>query len=113
MGQSNDEEGIDLSRALDNSAGRVTFDREEFQRPMQSFQTETPRIVQWVIKYSGGYIKDERQAQYLLVGLVVVAIVVVPLLLFRGGGNKTELKAPPGQKIIYPENAPPRLEERF
>lgn len=113
MDQNNDNRGIDLSHALDDSSSRIKFEGEEFQRSARSFQTPTPKIVQWVIEYSGGYIKDEKQAQYALIGFVAVAIIVVFIFLFSGGGNKAKFEAPPGQKIIYPENAPPRLEERF
>ena len=96
-----------------NEPPKITFEGEEFQRPIQSFQAPTPKIVKWVIQYSGGYIKDEKQAQYVLIGFVAVAIIFVFILMFGGGGNKAEFKAPPGQKIIYPENSPPRLEEKF
>ena len=113
MDQNNEDRGIDLSHALDDSSSRIKFEGEEFQRPSQTFQTPTPKIVQWVIKYSGGYVKDEKQATYVLIGFVALAIIVVFIFLFSGGGNKAKFEAPPGQKIIYPENAPPRLQERF
>ena len=112
MDQNNDDRGIDLSHALDDSSSRIKFEGEEFQRP-RSFQTPTPKIVQWVIKYSGGYVKDEKQATYFLIGFVAVAIIFISIFVFNSGGSKAEFKAPPGQKIIYPENAPPRLEEKF
>jgi len=70
-----------------NEPPRITFEGEEFQRPLQSFQPPTPKIVQWVIKYSGGYIKDEKQAQYALIGFVAVALVVTFFMLFSGGRN--------------------------
>lgn len=95
-----------------NEASRVTFEAEEMQRSVASFQTPTPKIVRWVIQYSGGFIKNEKQAQYVLLGFVAVAIIFVSVFVF-GDGNKAKLKAPPGQKIIYPENAPPRLEGNF
>jgi len=111
MDQNNDDRGIDLSHVLDDSSSRVKFEGEQqHRRPRYS---DTPKIIQWVIKYSGGYIKDENQASYVLLGFVVLAIVVSLFLFFGGGGNEAEFKAPPGQKIIYPENAPPRLQERF
>ena len=75
MDQNNDDRGIDLSHALGDSSSRIKFEGEEFQRPSQSFQNPTPKIVQWVIKYSGGYVKDEQQANYVLIGFVVVAII--------------------------------------
>jgi hypothetical protein len=76
MDQNNDDRGIDLSHALDDSSSRIKFEGEEFQRP-RSFQDANAKIVEWVIKYSGGYVKDEKQANYFLIGFVVVAIVGV------------------------------------
>ena len=86
MDQNNNDRGIDLSHALDDSSSRIKFEGEEFQRPRQSFQTPTPKIVEWVIKYSGGYIKDEKQASYFLIGFAAVAIVISAFLIF---GNST------------------------
>ncbi len=94
-----------------NEPSRITFEGEEFQRPTRSFQPQTPKIVQWVMQYSGGYIKDEKTAQYALIGFVAIAIVVTFFFLFSGSGSKAKFEAPPGEKIIYPENAPPRLEK--
>ena len=65
-----------------NEPGKVVFEGEEFQRTRQSFQTPTPKIVEWVIRYSGGAIKDEKQANYVLIGFVAVAIIVSLFLLF-------------------------------
>ncbi|MBU1246687.1 hypothetical protein KJ973_00270 [Patescibacteria group bacterium] len=95
-----------------NEPSKIVFEGEEFQQTAHSFQTSTPKIIQWVIKYSGGLIKDERQANYVLIGFVAVAIIVVFIFLFSGG-SKAKFEAPLGQKIIYPENAPPRLEKKF
>ena len=60
MDQNNDDRGIDLSHALDDSSSRIKFEGEEFQRSRQSFQTPTPKIVELVVKYSGGAVKDEK-----------------------------------------------------
>ncbi len=95
MDTNNDDKVIDLSHVLDDSKSRIKFEGAEFQRP-RSFQTPTPKIVQWVIKYSGGAVKDERQANYVLIGFVVVAIVVSLFLFFSGGSfSKTANQAPP------------------
>lgn len=91
MDQNNDDRGIDLSHALDDSSSRIKFEGEEFQRP-RSFQTPTPKIVQWVIKYSGGYVKDEQQASYVLIGFVVLAIII---FLFVGFGGGSKIPSPP------------------
>lgn len=65
-----------------NEAQKVVFEGEELGRP-QSFETPTPKMVEWVIKYSGGYIKDEEQANYILIGFSVVAV-AISLYLFLG-----------------------------
>lgn len=86
MGQNNDDRVIDLSHALDDSSSRVKFEGEQFQR-LRSFETSTPKIVQWVIKYSGGAIKDEKQANYVLLGFVAVAVIVFLMIIFDGGSR--------------------------
>jgi hypothetical protein len=70
-----------------NKPPKIVFEGEEFQHSTRSFQSQTPKIVGWVIKYSGGYIKDERQANYVLIGFVVVAIILTFILLFSGSKN--------------------------
>ena len=79
-----------------NEPPKIVFESEEFQRTRQSFQTPTPKIVQWVIKYSGGAIKDEKQANYVLIGFVAVTI-IFSLFLFFGGGSSSY-----NEKVIPP-----------
>ena len=77
-----------------NEPPKIVFEGEEFQRTRQSFQTPTPKIVEWVIKYSGGAIKDEKQANYVLIGFVAVAIIVSFFFVF-GESVKKGPKLPP------------------
>ena len=103
MDQNNDDRGIDLSHALD-SISRIKFEGEEFQRSARSFQSSTPKIIRWVIKYSGGYIKDEKQASYAILGFVAVAIIISLFLIFgriSGSSSQTPTKIP-----ISPEESP-------
>ena len=76
-----------------NKPPKIVFEGDEFQHSTRSFQTQTPKIVGWVIKYSGGYIKDERQANYVLIGFVVLAIGVSLFLIF-GGSSSNNKKIP-------------------
>ncbi|OGZ46028.1 MAG: hypothetical protein A2756_04490 [Candidatus Ryanbacteria bacterium RIFCSPHIGHO2_01_FULL_48_27] len=69
----------------------MVFKDEEFQRATQHFQTPTPKLVQQVIKYSGGYVKDEKQASYVLIGFVITAIIVSLLLIFWGSGSRPDI----------------------
>ena len=70
------------------SNGDVQFDLEVESR--QSFAVKKPKIVEWVMKASGGMIKSETQANYILLGFVAF-IFAVSLILLLGGGmeNKT------------------------
>ncbi|OHA15820.1 MAG: hypothetical protein A3A10_00695 [Candidatus Tagabacteria bacterium RIFCSPLOWO2_01_FULL_42_9] len=96
MDQENkNNEGIDLSGALKNSDGGGKF-RDEWRRSAQTFYSGTPKIVEWVIKYSRGYIKDEKQANYVLIGFVAVAIVISLFLVFGDEKQNT----PPVEQYI-------------
>lgn len=96
-----------------NQPAPVTFEGEEFQRPATPSQTQAPGIMGWVTQNSGGLIKNQQQAQYVLIGFVVIAVVSVSVLMFNSGGRSAKFEAPPGQQIVYPENEPPRLEQKF
>jgi len=80
-----------------NESPEIVFESDEFQQTRQSFQTATPKIVEWVIKYSGGLVKDEKQASYVLIGFVVVAIIVSLFLIF---GAVSSSSPPPADQII-------------
>lgn len=89
MDQDNkNKEGIDLSGSLKSSDTGVEFN--EYRVP-HSYYPETPKIVQWVIKYSGGYVKDEKQASYVLLGFVAVAVVVSLVLILSGGKDDSAI----------------------
>ena len=85
-------ESINLSSALKDSGTGVKLDE---YRASRSYSPGTPKMIQWVIKYSGGLIKDEKQAYYVLIGFVAVAIVIVSLVIF-GGGSKIPPPSAPG-----------------
>lgn len=70
-----------------NEPPKIVFEGEEFHRPIQSFKSQPHKIVEWVIKHSGGLIKDENQANYVLIGFVAVAIIISLFLVFKGIGN--------------------------
>jgi len=63
-------------------------------------------MVKAVIKYSGGAVKNQRQAEWILLGFVVVAI-GISIYLFFGtiSGNSSKYKDTPlGQPIIRQVN---------
>jgi len=73
-----------------NEPPKIVFEGEEFQRPARSFETPTPKIVRLVIKYSGGAVKDEKQANYFLIGFVAVVIIISLFLIFGGGNTQSK-----------------------
>lgn len=66
----------------------------EFQdeRLQPRYEPETPRVIQWVMRYSGGLVQDEKQASYVLIGFVILAIIISIFLFF---GSRTEIAPPP------------------
>lgn len=59
--------------------------------------SDTPKIIQWTIKYSGGLVKNERQADYALIGFVC-AVFMIAVLIFFSAGNRAESVIPPPQQ---------------
>lgn len=89
--KNNNNKGIDLSGALKNSDSGVKFQGRRVEHP---FFPGTPKIIQWVIKYSGGLVKDEKQASYVILGFVALAIVIALVLIFGGGVGEVPLLPP-------------------
>ncbi|MCX6785412.1 MAG: hypothetical protein NTZ18_01000 [Candidatus Komeilibacteria bacterium] len=82
----NNKEVIDLSGRRDNSGAGLKF-KDEQQMPGRIFQPGTSKIIQLVIKYSGGLIKNKRQANHVLIGFILLAVIVSLFLIFNGGGT--------------------------
>ena len=106
---------IDLSKNLEINNALKEFEQKSQVEQVQQTNCatsdvaqEVPKMVQLVMKWSG--VKDQRQAEYILLGFVIVAIGVSVFLVFLKKNQKAKIEAPTGQKIIYSENAPPRLE---
>ncbi len=51
----------------------------------------TPKMVQRLIKWSGGAIKDQRQAEYILLAFVVIAMGISLYLFFGGSGGRRDI----------------------
>lgn len=100
MNQNNEtNQGEDLSDMFEG-LGNDTKSEEKQQRPTRSSYHGTPKIVTWVIKYSGGLVKNEKQASYVLLGFVTVTVVIVLFLIFGGGSSQpTQGTIPPNQFV--------------
>ncbi len=92
-------------------SSRITFDNEEVFRSAQSLDSQkSNKLALWVIKNSGGSIKNETQANYVLIVFIVVSVAAALFFVLTGSQSKAKLIAPPGQYILYSENEPPRLQ---
>jgi hypothetical protein len=54
-------------------------------------ETATPKMVKAVIKYSGGAVKNQRQAEWVLFSFVIVAVGVSLYLVFGGGNTQPKI----------------------
>lgn len=73
-------------------SNEVQFDIDQVQHT--SFKSKEQTLVRLVIKCSGGFIKDEKQANYVLLGIAVVAF-VLSFLLFPSSAEIPPLQIPP------------------
>lgn len=96
---------IDLSGMLNNSRSGVN--NEEELIASGSYYGEvagSSKIIRWVIGHSGGLIKDERGANYFLLGFAAVAIIISLVLSFGGRLSVSENKAAEKKMLeIHPE----------
>ena len=56
------------------SQERFTLNDKEQVR-INHFQSQSPKMVQWIIKHSGGYIKNDKQANHVLIGIVLLSVI--------------------------------------
>lgn len=82
-----DKKGVDLSDVLKNAPPRGSAS----QSPELGQSYQPPKIIELVIKHSGGLVKDEKQANYVILGFVTLAI-VISLFLFFGGGETSKIR---------------------
>lgn len=69
-----------LNNTSKNSNSGVEFN-EEYNDERQ-YYPETSKIIEWVINYSGGLVKDKKQASYILIAFIIITV-VISLFLIR------------------------------
>jgi len=84
------------------SKNNIGMEFEGDSKIRNSYSTETPHMVQLVIKYSGGLIKNTNQANYVLFGFMVIIIIITLSLVF--GGNNSEENLQPLDSMIRSSN---------
>ena len=86
------DENLDLTKNIEINQALKDFEKksqaEEMQKSPEVLKnSDVPKMVQLVMKWSGGAIKEQKQAEYILLGFVVVAMAVSLFLFFRGGNG--------------------------
>lgn len=92
----------------------VTFEEDNYQREEVIEQPKVPKTVSWVIKYSGGIIKTNRQATYFLIGISIVFI-LISIWIFSSRGESTVQQeyVPTGYRVINQAGSPPALNKPY
>ena len=73
-----------------------------------SKKPKIPEMAQLVMKWSSGKIKEPEEADNVLLGFSVF-VMCVSFILVSTIGRGPHIPLPPGTKVVYPSNEPPRL----
>lgn len=88
-------ENLDLNKNTEIEQALKEFEAKEAVPSYQAVkfynETDTPKIVKLAMKLTG--FKEQKQAEYVLFGFVVVAI-MISLFLFFGGGQTQQKLSP-------------------
>lgn len=71
------------------------------------------KLAEFVVRHSGGLLKTNTQAAYLMFGIAVLFFVASFLFFYWGSGvsqEKVEVEVPEGKTLIRPYNAPPYIQ---
>jgi len=73
---------------------RIEFETDSYKAVKFYNETNTPTIIRLMMKFSGGLVKSERQAEYILLGFVLLMIIVAVIIFIVSGGSKVPLTTP-------------------
>ena len=105
MDQENNQNEIDLSKRLSEPVTKSQGGQWSSGPYVFPF---APKIIRWLIKYSGGLIKNEKQASYVLLGFIVFVVIISLFLIFgRGGQSEREKSFTPPAEAPAEEVVPP------
>ena len=79
----------------------IKFETDSYKAVKFYNETNIPKMVQLVMKYSGGAIKEQKQAEYVLFAFAII-VFAISLFLFFGGSSGS----PAFNKDIPPEVLP-------
>jgi hypothetical protein len=99
----NNQQNIDLSNAFDELEKKP---EDEQQNGEEIFSPGTARMVKWLIKLSGGKIKSEKLANYILLAVAAVIFTISFFIFYSQMAPRT---VSPSRALINPmqQNATP------
>jgi hypothetical protein len=83
------------------SHSKIEFENEESHIQAPTFEEPTPKIVLWVMKVSGGRIKEEERAGQLLIVVMAIIIIISLFVMFSSGNSKTNIKNRELKPAVY------------
>jgi len=83
---------------MDNEVEGVKFETDSYKAIKYYEETKTLKIIKWVMKISGGAIKEERQAEYVLLGFVIVTILLSVFIFYNFSTTKK------AEQILFPKS---------
>lgn len=90
------------------------IDQKEIQKTLEEMKKRAEEF-QAGGNYSSGSSRFDSSSNWKLI-LVVVGVILVLIIsavfYIKSGGSKAQIKAPPGYKVIYPGDGPPRLQPK-
>jgi len=92
---------------------RIEFETDSYKAVKFYNETNTPTMIKLVMKFSGGLVKSERQAVYVLLGFVVIAIAISLFLFFRDSTSQAPPARYRGNIPDLPEYKNPRTPQDF
>ena len=97
-GAENTQKNLEASKNPEvskNEVEGIQFEVPSYGAVKYYNETDTPKMVKLAMKLSGGMIKTERQAEYVLLAFVIVAIGVSLFLMLGGEKSKIPSSPPP------------------
>lgn len=68
------------------------LEEKPIKKEQESNFTKSSKLVESVISHSGGMIKDQKQAEYALLGFVVI-IILITIFIFVSGNSRNTIPA--------------------
>jgi hypothetical protein len=91
---------------MDNDNNTIEYANENWRGLQYTHEAHTPRIVRWVIEYSGGLVKDEKQAHTVLLGVVGIGIVTSLFFFFSAQNDTAKESRVEIERMIRATDAP-------